>query len=196
MENSANYWNQRYTEADTPWDLGYASPALMEHVKHHVDKEKRILIPGAGHAYEIGELWNLGYHNIYVCDWSPKAIETAQKQQPEVPTDHFLCMDFFQLDHPFDLILEQTFFCALPPRLREQYVQKVAQLLTPNDGYLAGVFFNRSFEKEGPPFGGTTAQYEYLFQLYFDKVTTGPSPHSISPRKDHEVWLEARSPQG
>ena len=50
--------------------------------------------------------------------------------------------NFFYHQGKYDLILEQTFFCALDPSLREKYVEKCYDLLN-DDGKIAGVFFNK-----------------------------------------------------
>ena len=39
---------------------------------------------------------------------------------------------FFEHNKKYDLILEQTFFCALNPALRRAYVAKVYELLNVN----------------------------------------------------------------
>jgi len=61
--------------------------------------------------------------------------------------------DFFNHKGEYDLIIEQTFFCALPPTMRQKYVWKMHELLA-KDGILAGLLFNRKFEVS-PPFGGS-----------------------------------------
>ncbi|WP_412783757.1 hypothetical protein, partial [Aeromonas sanarellii] len=67
---------------------------------------------------------------------------------------HLIENDFFELDDKFDLILEQTFFCALDPELRNQYATKMYNLLNTN-GKIAGLLFNFPLTNEGPPFGGS-----------------------------------------
>ena len=52
------------------------------------------------------------------------------------------------------VILEQTFFCALDPALRDRYVAHMEQLLAPG-GKLVGVLFNDTLNADRPPFGGS-----------------------------------------
>ena len=73
--------------------------------------------------------------------------------------------DFFEHKGKYDLVLEQTFFCALDPAKRKDYVEKMYELITPK-GKLAGVLFDREFEG-GPPFGGRKNEYENLFKTKF-----------------------------
>jgi len=46
-----DYWSERYQEGQTGWDIGYASPQLIDFATTF-PKDARILIPGAGNAYE------------------------------------------------------------------------------------------------------------------------------------------------
>ncbi|GIV42652.1 MAG: hypothetical protein KatS3mg034_1962 [Vicingaceae bacterium] len=46
------YWEERWNKGETGWDIGYASPPLIEYAMQLEDKNKKILIPGAGNAYE------------------------------------------------------------------------------------------------------------------------------------------------
>lgn len=43
------------------------------------------------------------------------------------------------------VLMEQTFFCAINPSLRKDYVAKMHELLAPN-GKLVGVLFDKEFE--------------------------------------------------
>jgi hypothetical protein len=86
------------------------------------------------------------------------------------------------------LIIEQTFFCALPPAMREQYVLKMHQLLS-KGGKLAGLLFNKKFEG-GPPFGGSQAEYEQLFKDHFDFLKMELSQNSIFKRANSELFVE------
>ena len=53
--------------------------------------------------------------------------------------------DFFDHAGVYNLIIEQTFFCALDPSLRGSYVEKMHSLLA-DGGKIAGVLFDKEFE--------------------------------------------------
>jgi methyl halide transferase len=99
-------------------------------------------------------------------------------------------MDFFDLQGSFDLIVEQTFFCALDPSLRTRYVQKCRELLAP-EGKLAGLLFDREF-KGGPPFGGSALEYRELFSRELEIKTLDRCHNSVGPRAGHEIFIIAR----
>ncbi len=185
---SANYWNQRYLNVNTPWDIGSISTPLQNYFDDLVDKDLRILIPGAGKAHEAIYLHRQGFSNVYVCDWASSAFDLLREEVPDFPEEHLLIGDFFDLELPIDLVVEQTFFCAINPSLRTKYVQKMHQLLS-DKGKLVGLLFANEFNKPGPPFGGTASQYRSLFAPYFDIINLDIAPDSIKPRLGNELFV-------
>lgn len=189
------YWEERYTKHDTPWDIGYANPGLVRLVREHFTPDSKLLIPGAGIGHEAGQLWQLGFRQIFTCDWSETAKEEMTRKYPEFPSDHVLIQDFFKLEGDFDGIIEQTFLCALPVDHRSNYVQKCAELLRDN-GKFVGVLFNREFPFQGPPFGGSVSEYRDLFEECFVMEKLEPWDDSIPPRNGTECVIIARKSVG
>jgi methyl halide transferase len=188
MSLDQEYWNQRYIKGKTGWDIGYASSALIEYASPF-PLESRILIPGAGNAYEWIELQRLGYRNCMAIDFSELPIKTLKKSYPA--WEHSLIHeDFFEHEGEYDLILEQTFFCALAPTFREKYLEKIRSLLSA-DGKLAGLLFAQEFEKEGPPFGGDKNTYDMLFNGILTLEKMELCENSIPERKGHELFFIA-----
>jgi len=185
---NAQYWQQRYLENEIGWDIGAPSTPLKEFIDQLTDLDLRILIPGCGHAYEASYLFEKGFKNVFIADFASQPLEAFAKKHPEFPKNQLIQSDFFELDGRYDLILEQTFFCALDPTLRTNYCIKMASLLSPK-GKLAGVLFNTTFEKAGPPFGGTKDEYLPLFQQYFEIEAFDKCKNSIEPRKDRELFI-------
>jgi len=185
---SANYWNERYLNVNTPWDIGSISTPLQNYFDGLADKELRILIPGAGKAHEAIYLHRQGFSNVYVCDWAASAFDLLKEEVPDFPEEHLLVGDFFDLQLPIDLVVEQTFFCAIDPSLRTKYVQKMHALLE-DQGKLVGLLFANEFNRPGPPFGGTAAQYRQLFAPYFDIIKLDIAPDSIKPRLGNELFM-------
>jgi methyl halide transferase len=183
------YWDERYHNNATGWDVGTISTPLKNYVDQLTNKNISILIPGCGNAYEAEYLIQQGFTNITLIDISPALVNalkerllSGNKTQPNI-----ICGDFFKLNQSFDLIIEQTFFCALDPGLRKAYADKMYQLLKPG-GKLAGVMFNRSFEG-GPPFGGSREEYEKLFSEKFQIMTMDNCHNSIAPRMGSELFV-------
>ena len=165
-EFNETYWTNRYLNQQTGGDLGELSPPLKKYIDQIDNKNLKILIPGAGNAYEAEYLFKLGFKNTYVLDISEYPINEFKKRNNDFPKNHLLVEDFFLHEAKYDLIIEQTFFCAINPSLREKYVKKMADLLNPN-GKLIGLLFNINFDSEGPPFGGNKNEYQKLFNSKF-----------------------------
>jgi len=187
LDNSLNYWSQRWQDGRTQWDIGYPSPPLQSIIDQIQDKDISILIPGCGNAYELKYLVEKGFHNITVIDIVPDIIhQLAQEYNSDAIK--FLCEDFFLHQGHYDLILEQTFFCAIPILERRHYVLQMYELLNPQ-GLLAGVLFNRQFSSPEPPYGGSMEEYLNLFQEKFQYLHFFPCTKSIPPRQGSELFF-------
>ena len=182
------YWDTQYKTNTTGWDLGKISPAIQAFTKTLENKNTRILIPGCGNSYEAEHLLNEGFTNITVIDIAPTLIENLQKKFQNNPNIQIILGDFFEHQADYELIIEQTFFCALPPTMREQYVRKMHELLS-DKGKLVGLLFNKTFES-GPPFGGSQSEYEQLFEPHFEFLQMDLCQNSIKPRANSELFIE------
>jgi SAM-dependent methyltransferase len=189
MDLNKNFWDLRYQNNEIGWDIGYISTPLKKYIDQLTDKNIKILIPGGGNSYEAEYLHNLGFKNVFVVDISPTALTNLKNRVPDFPKNHLINIDFFKLNNSFDLILEQTFFCALTPKLRDNYVLKMNQLLRPN-GKLVGLLFNIPLNKDRPPFGGTKKEYLSYFKTYFKIEIMELSYNSISERTNNELFIK------
>jgi hypothetical protein len=59
-ELNAVYWDQKYQNQETGWDIGTISEPLKCYIDQLEDKNIRILIPGCGNAYEAKYLIEKG----------------------------------------------------------------------------------------------------------------------------------------
>ncbi len=183
----SKYWNDRYLQEQTGWDMGMVSPPLKAYADQLSNKELRILIPGGGNSYEAEYLWNQGFKHVTVLDIAPIVIARLRSRLAGTGIQ-LLEGDFFQHKGQYDIILEQTFFCALDPVLRPDYVRHMLTLLAPG-GHLAGVMFNKIFERPGPPFGGTAEEYRHLFSPDYQIKTLEPCYNSHPARQGTEVFI-------
>lgn len=123
-------------------------------------------------------------------DFSPVAIEHIKKALPAF-REQIVLGDFFTHDFgaaAFDVVYERTFLCSLPPRLWNDYVARVAQLLRPR-GLLAGFFFYGE-EPEPPPYPLTDSKASELFDARFELRKSEPVPDSLSIFAGTEKWQE------
>lgn len=189
MQLDEEFWDSRYQSKQTGWDIGYISTPLKEYFNQLTNKNLKILIPGGGNSYEAEYLHKNGFTNVYVVDLSKTALNNIQKRIPSFPENHLIHSNFFDLNDSFDLIIEQTFFCAINPDLRPVYASKMSDLLASN-GKLVGLLFNIPLFQDRPPFGGNKKEYLNYFEPYFNLDIIETSYNSISERKNNELFIK------
>jgi thiopurine S-methyltransferase len=185
---SKNYWEKQYKNGYTGWDIGTISTPMREYFDQLKNKDIKILIPGGGNGYEAEYLYALGFKNIYLLDWSELALKNFSERAADFPVDNLLCENFFGHEGKYELILEQTFFCAISPGDRRKYAEKIYELLN-EKGKLAGLFFDCDFNTEGPPFGGTAGEYREYFNSLFEFRVFERCYNSIKPRAGREMFV-------
>ena len=189
MKLTEEYWNNCYQNNDTGWDLGKISKPIEAYFSQLNNKELSILIPGGGNSHEAEYILSNGFKNVFVVDISPFAISNIKERVPNFPANHLFNEDFFKINGTFDLIVEQTFFCAIDKNLRSAYAKKVAELLS-SEGKLVGLLFDAPLNEDYPPYGGTKKEYVSYFAPYFDIETMEPCYNSIQPRSGREIWIK------
>ncbi len=182
------FWEAHWQNRSTGWDIGYPAPAIVQYMSQYADKDAAILIAGCGNAHEAEWLLAHGFGRITLLDIAPKAVERLEEKFASAGGVRVLCEDFFEHRGQYDLMLEQTFFCAIPPERRPEYVAQAAALLRPG-GRIVGLLFDRIFENPGPPFGGRKDAYRALFEPLFRIHTLDACYNSIPPRAGAEVFV-------
>lgn len=186
--SSKQYWDIKWQSNTIGWDIGYASPAICQYLNQYSNKNAAILIPGCGNAYEAEYLIENGFTNITLIDISAEAVKKIHHKFQYNSQVKVLSEDFFQHHGQYDLIIEQTFFCAILPNKRKEYAEKTASLLHEN-GKVIGLLFDKTFEGQGPPFGGSTSEYNPIFSPYFEIKTMQKCYNSIAQREGSEVFI-------
>ncbi len=189
MKLNGDYWENRYQEDTARWDLATVSIPIKEYIDQLENKELSIAIPGGGNSYEAEYLFKNGFTNVFVIDIATSPLQNIQKRIPDFPENQLIQEDFFNLDMTFDLVIEQTFFCALHPNLRPAYAKKMHSLLAPK-GKIAGLLFNAPLYEDHPPFGGDTKEYQKLFSPYFDIKVMEPATNSVESRAGRELFIK------
>jgi len=169
-DENAAFWQRRWEEEDAPWDHGAPAPPLREFVESSGPLRGNVMVPGCGSGHDVRfiarhcpETQCLGV------DVSPAALALARQTNAH-PRVEFSQADFLSLpgsfQSSFDWIVEHTLFCALNPRLRQDYIAAVAHALKPGGHYLAIFYVNPSSE-QGPPFRIEPAAIDELFPASF-----------------------------
>ena len=194
---SNTYWNNRYKTNDIGWDIGKVSNPIKHWFDNQIDRSKKILIPGSGSGFEAGYAYAAGFKNVYYLDFSTVAAKKFKAQFPGFPSNQILTNNYFKLSDFngfFDVIIEQTFFCAISPTKRVHYINKTHELLKKN-GSIIGLLFNINFNDKSPPFGGTKEDYELLFKTKFNILKLETCYNSVSPRANNELWISMQKTQ-
>ncbi len=149
-----SFWDGKYAGGHTPWDLGQVSDAVRRLAQDRFPPGGRVFIPGCGRGYEALFLARQGY--------KVTAVDIAEAPLHDLRSaarGHNLPLDLVHEDvfswarktkERFDVILEQTFLCAIEPVLHADYEAMARRLLKP-DGCLMGVFMEVQSD-DGPPF--------------------------------------------
>ena len=189
-EYSREDWQGHYDSNDLGWDLGKVAPPFIKLWKDKKLPLGKVMIPGCGRGHEVVFLAEIGF-DVTAIDFSQGAVNYLEKTLRERNlSGQVLYQDFFDMDDShnsrYDLVLEQTFFCAIPPRQRKDYVLNVTRMLKPG-GILVGLFYHTD-QEGGPPYNTTREDIETHFSGKFEIQQLDKTPFSAEQRKDKE-WL-------
>ncbi|KAF8156640.1 S-adenosyl-L-methionine-dependent methyltransferase [Crassisporium funariophilum] len=189
-ENDLSTWDLAWTKGVTPWDRREVQPSLKEALDSGImkfSKEGRALVPGCGSGTDlvyIASTSGLTTLGVEVSETAVRAanerlklgcrhIEESKKANPKINASVNI-VDFFQLEtsdeEKFDLIFDHTFFCAIPPSLRNDWGRQMARLIKPG-GYLVTIVFPIiSYVETGPPYFLRPDHYDEPLGSNFVKV--------------------------
>ena len=136
-------------------------------------------------------MWDNGFKEVYILDISETVVNDFKKRAPHFPAENIISEDFFTHKGKYDLIIEQTFFCAIFPKDRKKYTEKIYELLNPG-GKLVGLLFNHEFGNDHPPYGGTKEEYLEYFNPFFQIIAFSTAYNSIKPRADRELFINLK----
>jgi thiopurine S-methyltransferase len=183
-------WQKHYEEDNLRWDLGEVSPPIRHFLENNPIKTGRAIIPGCGQGHEVILLAKKGF-SVTAVDYTKGATERLKRNlQNNGVGANVICVNFFNLGlehiNKYDLMLEQTFFCAIHPTLRNSYVNLVFRILKPG-GLLTGVFYETG-EDDGPPFNTTRAHILRHFSGPFEIKHLEKTNRSAEKRQGKE-WF-------
>ena len=170
-------WNQRYVEGRTGWDLGEPPPALRRVIAAR-PQPLRVLVPGAGRGHDA-LAWAEAGHRVVAVDFAPLAVVAARENAAARGVEMAVHeADIFALPGDlagaFDLVWEQTCFCAIPPERRDDYARAMAAVLRPG-GQIVALLWNHG-KAGGPPFDVRREDVDAAFAEAFvvEEVTVVP----------------------
>ncbi|TXD50141.1 methyltransferase domain-containing protein [Polaribacter sp. IC073] len=189
MNLDNQFWSNKYKTNKIGWDLGEVSPPLKAYFDQLENKKIKILIPGGGNSYEAEYLFDNGFKNVFVADLSEAPLKNLQNRVPNFPSSQLINANFFDLEETFDLVIEQTFFCAINPELRLKYASKMHSILKEN-GKLVGLLFDAVLNEDHPPFGGNKEEYLNYFDPHFTMDVFTKCYNSFHNRQEMELFVK------
>lgn len=152
--NDPAFWNRQYDNGQIPWDLGGPTPVFQRLLQSGQFPPGEMIVLGAGRGHDARLFAGAGF-TVTAVDFAPEAAAAMRAQNDQEITVQVMQADIFSLpadlDGRFDYLLEYTCYCAIDPRLRENYYDLAARLLRPGGTYLA-LAFPIGQRPGGPPF--------------------------------------------
>lgn len=189
----AEDWEGRWRIADTPWDLGGVTPALVDWCRRHELRGQRVLVPGCGTGHDAHFLSKRGAEVVGL-DHAESALAAARAAHPATrvswQSGDVRAMRF---ERGFDRVWEYTCFCALAPDSRRDYLRRVRASLHAGGVYWGMVFSSVPRPESGPPFQIGPGPFQRLLATFFEVVEfERQTPRSVKPRRGTEIWFATR----
>lgn len=181
-----NFWHERWRQGQIGFHQPDYHPALLTTWPTlGVAPEARVLVPLCGRSLDMAWLAARG-HMVVGIELSPLAVEGFFAHERLTPTRErcgglerwragryeLLCGDFFDLASgtlgEVAGWYDRAALIALPPDMRQRYVERMAQLLPAG---VRGLLVTHDYEQaqmDGPPFSVPPFEVEGLFARHFD----------------------------
>ncbi len=191
--SDAAFWESIYADGTPPWDKGEPAPPLVRSIGNlQLAPGSRVFVPGCGFGHEALFVARRGF-SVTAVDLAAAAVDGLCRRAEEAGLEiDAYETDLFELpgdlDGRFDLIVEHTCFCAIPPFRRDDYVRIAARILRPQ-GMLLGLFFEVDhLPEEGPPYPTTKQDVISHFGSTFD-IDAIEQPQDSFPSRQGREWL-------
>jgi SAM-dependent methyltransferase len=157
-------WEARFSADEAPWERPGLHPAFLDWRQQGVFKSgERVIVPGCGRSPELARYAKAGL-DVVGADLSRSAIAFQRHALESASLDAELIEgDVLEqrFEARFDFVYEQTFLCAIPPRLRGEYEAATHDWLKPGGRLLA--LFMQKEERGGPPYDCSLEAMRELF---------------------------------
>ena len=190
------FWQDRYLQNNTKWDIGYSTPILVDHLNNN-NLIGKVCVLGCGNGHDAIEFSKHG-NDVYSVDFAKEPLINLEKKVSDIGLRmNFIHGDIFDLNlkysECFDMVYEYTCFCAIDPDRREEYFNMVYSLLKKN-GILFAIFIplDKELSNDGPPFGVDIDIILEMTKNKFDVVENIFSKLSIEARFNREKLVVLR----
>lgn len=190
--NDPDFWEDIYKRNDIGWDLNGPTPIFVK-IANKL-KPGKIIILGCGRGHDAIIFSKLNFE-VTAVDFAPSAINYLEKlckknniKVNAVQSDIFSLGKYY--DNYFDYIIEQTCFCAIDPKRREEYERLVFRILN-SAGNLIGLWYplDKAIEDGGPPWGVSRSNLKDIFEKRWIVTKELFSELSVKKRKQREKLI-------
>ena len=190
--NDPDFWEDIYKKNDIGWDLNGITPTF-EKLANKL-KPGKVIILGCGRGHDAIIFSKLNFE-VTAVDFAPSAINYLKKlckrnnvKVNVIKNDIFLLSKCY--DNYFDYVIEQTCFCAIDPKRREEYERLVYHILNSN-GYLIGLWYplDKAIIDGGPPWGISISDLKNTFEKRWIITKESFSEFSIKKRRKREKLI-------
>ena len=180
-----DFWHQRWQQNQIGFHQGEVNPYLQRYWSElNVPAPARVLVPLCGKSLDLTWLMQQGYavEGVELSELAVQAffeeqgIAAQQSRQGEFQVWEgdrlrFWCGDFFNLTAaqlgPIDAVYDRAALIALPPAMRQQYVQHMHTLVGEVPHLLITLEYPQA-QMDGPPFSVEQAEVDALFSERFN----------------------------
>ena len=179
-----DFWLERWKNEQIGFHENEVNPFLATYWHElHLQSDNKVFVPLCGKSVDMQWLRSQG-HPVIGVELSEKAVQDFFKENGYAATvakdNKFVCYevngievkcgDFFDLGNS-DLVsvkavYDRASMVALPPEMRQRYVQHMAKILPPKTQILLITFDYPPAEMQGPPFAVSPANVEGLYRDY------------------------------
>ncbi len=187
------FWSDLYSAGQPNWDLAAPSPVLVDMLPRLKLPKSRILVLGCGEGHDAALFAEAG-HVVTAVDFSKEGLRRGQQRYSHLPNLFFHESNIFDLptdwNNSFDIVIEHTCFCAIPPDQRTEMVRLWRRMLH-EQGQLMSVFYIME-KRIGPPFGATEWEIRKHLEKHFHFLFWSRWRQSIESRQGKELFVLAK----
>ena len=197
--STPNFWNKLYLNKKDKWSLNAPTPAFMNWGKKHLKDNNyssniKICIPGCGKGDDVLFFASCGYQ-VYAFDFSSYATNHLINKSKDLNLNiNIINENFFDIEKNymnfFDIIIEYTFFCAIKPSDRINYINICNNILKDN-GKIVAIFLPlKDVPENNPPYTVSLNKTLKQFSNSFKYISKYYPTNSINKRKGNEIFIE------
>jgi len=190
----SQYWVDVYkTETNPSWNLNAPAEAFKDMLPRLKLPKSRILVLGCGEGHDAALFARAG-HLVTAVDFSKEAIARGKQKYADLTNLHFYESNIFQIpqewNFSFDVVVEHTCFCAVPPEQRNNLIRLYRRMLH-EEGQLLAVYFTME-KRAGPPYGATEWEIRKRTEQGFHYLFWGRLRNSLPNRLGQELFVLAK----